>query len=115
MMRIFAVMPVIEIALYQIHRLAETEPMPAILEQAERSAPQKMLKALTEPVTDLAKERTGSAAKNAGGGAVGARLFRSEPPLLERLGAKEAATLIGAYADKTEHGWKLLKEALKKE
>lgn len=96
MMRMFAVMPVIEIARYQIHRLAETEPMPAILEQAERSTPQKMLKALTEPVSDLAKERKGAAAKNAGSGAFGARLLRSEPPLLERLGAKEAAAVIAA-------------------
>ena len=96
MMRMFAVMPVIEIARYQIHRLAETEPMPAILEQAERSTPQKMLKALTEPESDLAKERMGSAAKNAGSGAIGARLFRSEPPLLERLGVKEAATVLAA-------------------
>ncbi|HEY5214342.1 MAG TPA: DUF2252 family protein, partial [Acidobacteriaceae bacterium] len=96
MMRMFAVMPVIEIARYQIHRLAETEPMPTILEQAERSTPQKMLKALTEPGSDLVKERTGSGAKNAGTGAIGARLFRSEPPLLERLGAKEAATVLAA-------------------
>lgn len=93
MMRMFAAMPVIEIARYQIHRLAETEPMPEILEQAERSTPQKMLKALTEPATDVAGERVGGAVSN---GVGGARLFRSEPPLLERLGAKEVAIVLAA-------------------
>ena len=49
MMHTFAAMPVLELARYQIHRLAETEPMPAILAQAGRSTPQKSLKTLTEP------------------------------------------------------------------
>ncbi len=89
MMHMFSVMPVIEIARYQIHRLAQTAPMPAILEQAERSTPQKILKALTEPVSD-------SAATKAGSRAMKVRVFRSEPPLLERLGAKEAATVLAA-------------------
>lgn len=96
MMHVFAAMPVIEIARYQIHRLAETEPMPAILAQAERSTPQKMLKALTEPASDSGGERPGSALPNVANRNGAARRFRTEPPLLERLGAKEAAMVLAA-------------------
>ena len=49
MMQTFAAMPVLELARYQIHRLGRTEPMPAILAQAGRSTPQKLLKSYTEP------------------------------------------------------------------
>jgi uncharacterized protein (DUF2252 family) len=96
----FATMPVIEIARYQIHRLAQTEPMPSILAQAERSTPQKILKSLTEPVSDLVKVR-GQKALNGdlvsrASDAMGGRVFRSAPPLLERLGRKEAAMVLAA-------------------
>jgi uncharacterized protein (DUF2252 family) len=87
MMHMFAAMPVLEIARYQIHRLAETDPMPAILAQAGRSTPQKLLKSLTEPAKVLARTATSPEA---------ARHFRSEPPLLERLDAKEAALVLAA-------------------
>ena len=79
MMHTFAAMPVLELARYQIHRIASTDPMPAILVQAERSTPQKSLKALTEPARD-------------GGG----RVFRSAPPLLTRVNAKEAELVLAA-------------------
>ena len=90
MMHTFAAMPVLEIARYQIPRLAESEPMPAILAQAGRSTPQKLLKSMTEP--DAAKPRHGADQP---------RIFRSEPPLLERLTAKDASTVLtalGPYA-----------------
>jgi uncharacterized protein (DUF2252 family) len=87
MMHTFAAMPVLELARYQIHRLAETEPMPEILAQAERSTPQKMLRSLVEPAAGAAKT---------GAGAVGAPVFRSNPPLLERLKAKDAANVLAA-------------------
>jgi uncharacterized protein (DUF2252 family) len=102
MMHIFATMPVLEIARYQIHRLAKTEPMPAILAQAARSTPQRLLRALTEPASDSARihgAREGSDGSIAGkaiGSADQERIFRSEPPLLERLSAKEAATVLAA-------------------
>jgi uncharacterized protein (DUF2252 family) len=102
MMHIFATMPVLEIARYQIHRLAKTEPMPAILAQAARSTPQRLLRALTEPASDSARihgAREGSEGSIAGkaiGSADQERIFRSEPPLLERLSAKEAATVLAA-------------------
>jgi len=85
MMHGFAAMPVLEIARYQIHRLARMGPMPAILSQAERSTPQKMLKSLTMV-----------AAGKGGKGSVPPRVFRSNPPLLERLSAKEAGTVLAA-------------------
>jgi uncharacterized protein (DUF2252 family) len=88
MMHTFAAMPVLELARYQIHRLAETGPMPAILAQAERSTPQKLLKSLTEPADDTAKTTAG--------GHDQPRIFRSEPPLLERLRAKDAAMVLAA-------------------
>jgi uncharacterized protein (DUF2252 family) len=84
MMHTFSKMPVLEIAHYQIHRLASTDPMPAILAQAERSTPQKSLKALTVP---------------APGG--GGRVFRSNPPLLTRVDKKDAQLVldaVGPYA-----------------
>ena len=91
-MHTFAAMPVLELARYQIHRLGSTDPMPAILAQAERSTPQKALKSLTE-----AKPSTGTG--NAGSQA--SRIFCSNPPVLRRLSDKEAALVLaslGPYA-----------------
>lgn len=88
MMQTFAAMPVLELARYQIHRLGETDPMPAILAQAGRSTPQKLLKSLTDPAPVLARSSTGPAASP--------RHFRSDPPRLERLSAKEAALVLAA-------------------
>jgi uncharacterized protein (DUF2252 family) len=87
MMQMFSTMPVIEIARYQIHRLGSTDPMPAILAQADHSTPQKLLKSLTEP----AKE-----APRAAPHPENARTFRTDPPLLERLGSKESALVLAA-------------------
>ncbi|HSY36548.1 MAG TPA: DUF2252 domain-containing protein [Acidobacteriaceae bacterium] len=96
MMHTFAAMPVLEIARYQIHRLGATDPMPAILSQASRSTPQKMLKSLTEPAPALARP-TASPAPNS----PTARIFHSNPPLLERLDAKEAALVLAALGPYT--------------
>jgi uncharacterized protein (DUF2252 family) len=114
MMHNFAAMPVLEIARYQIHRLAETPPMPAILAQAGHSTPQKLLKLLTEPTTIPAPSHpkpggpssTRAFARQGGIpsseptfaqlGGIPSRIFRSEPPLLERLAPKEAATVLAA-------------------
>jgi uncharacterized protein (DUF2252 family) len=101
MMHNFAAMPVLEIARYQIHRLAETPPMPAILAQAGHSTPQKLLKSLTEPVSDPARVHgprvpAGSIVAKVVNHNGQARVFRSAPPLLERLPPKEAATVLAA-------------------
>jgi uncharacterized protein (DUF2252 family) len=89
MMHGFAAMPVLEIARYQIHRLARMAPMPAILAQAERSTPQKMLKSLTV----VAPAAVGKKGVKDG---VARRVFRSNPPLLERVDAKEAGLVLAA-------------------
>ena len=87
MMQKFEAMPFLEIARYQIHRLGSTDPMPTILAQAGRSTPQKLLKSLTE----LEKSSTSSPA----------RRFHSNPPLLQRLGEKEAALVLAALGPYT--------------
>ncbi|MGA7158479.1 MAG: DUF2252 domain-containing protein [Acidobacteriaceae bacterium] len=92
MMHTFAAMPVLELARYQIHRLAEMEPMPQILSQAGRSTPQKILKSLTEP--DASKSSGGPSQTKAN--TVQPRVFRSEPPTLERLNSREAAAVLAA-------------------
>lgn len=83
MMQTFSTMPVLEIARYQIHRLGSTEPVPAILAQANHSTPEKLLRSLTEPAPSTHR-------------ATGPRRFVSNPPLLERLDAKEAALVVAA-------------------
>jgi uncharacterized protein (DUF2252 family) len=82
-MREFAAMPVLELARYQIRRVAEIDPMPAILRQAERATPQKSLKSLTEPAATKQGSDPG-------------RIFRSDPPLLTRLAPAEAATVLAS-------------------
>ena len=94
----FAAMPVLELARYQIHRLAEMEPMPAIFAQAERSTPQKILRALTEPdATGSGSDlwRRGPAPPRSFGATL-SRVFRSAPPLLERLSYREAGAVLAA-------------------
>ena len=82
----FAAMPVLEMVQYQIHRLAEMDPVASILKTAERSTPRKSLVKLTEP------DVSGKAAK----ADAPPRRFRSEPPLLERVPAKEAESVLAA-------------------
>lgn len=82
MMATFAAMPVLELARYQIHRLAATKPMPDILAQAERSTALKTLKNLTQPT---ASKEPGSA-----------RRFRSNPPVLTAVTGKEAEEVLAA-------------------
>jgi uncharacterized protein (DUF2252 family) len=85
-------MPVLEVARYQIHRLGQTAPMPDILAQAGHSTPQKLLKSMTEPARPVAR---------AGMAVAAPRQFKSAPPLLERLGAKEAALVLAALGPYT--------------
>ncbi len=94
MMQTFAAMPMLELARYQIHRLGRTEPMPAILAQAGRSTPQKLLKSYTEPAKGVGQ--TGKANSPAT-----PRIFHSNPPLLERLSDKEAALVLAALGPYT--------------
>ena len=69
MMRLFATMPVLEVARFQVHRLGEVGPVSAILLAAKRSTPILNLRALT--VADPANKSQ--------------RIFKTNPPVLERL------------------------------
>jgi uncharacterized protein (DUF2252 family) len=73
-MHTFAAMPVLDLARYQIHRIAHIDPMPAILADAERSTP---LKSLNSLITTN-------------------RRFHSEPPILTPLGAKEKSAVLAS-------------------
>jgi uncharacterized protein (DUF2252 family) len=121
-MRRFANMPVIELARYQIHRLAHIGPMPAIFAQAERSTPERLLEKLTEPVgsagakaaaKQASKKTAQSAAKKVAAktaaktapkvaasqpAAVGAgpRRFRSAPPLLDPIVGPAARKVLAS-------------------
>ncbi|QMV19940.1 DUF2252 domain-containing protein [Granulicella sp. 5B5] len=121
-MHTFAELPILELARYQIHRLAHIDPMPAILAQAERSTVDKTLKSLTESTSKSAKNNKASNAKALKGtgdtqvpqgfslgshkqaskkgvltpeGAAD-RHFRSDPPLLRRITGKEADNVLAS-------------------
>lgn len=85
-MHLFSAMPVLELARYQIHRMAAIDPMPQILDHAERSTPLKLLRSLTEPASPQKADEA----------AVPPRRFRVDPPALQRLSAKEAALVLAA-------------------
>lgn len=102
-MRDFAEMPVLELARYQIHRLAHVDPMPAIMRQAQRSTPQRILEKLTEPQPTsrpAAKGAAKSPAKKAAGKPAGLsakpRCFRTDPPLLDRVPTSQAQKVLAA-------------------
>jgi uncharacterized protein (DUF2252 family) len=109
----FSTMPVLELARYQIHRLAEIDPMPAILAQAERSTPLKSLKSLTEPIPTSHPKHQGAPSIQQShrwmGGEEGARAttgeeprrFQSHPPLLTRLATKERDLVLASLGPYT--------------
>jgi uncharacterized protein (DUF2252 family) len=80
MMHLFATMPVLEVARYQVHRLGEIGPVSAILLAAQRSTPVHNLLALTE--RDPANKSQ--------------RIFRTNQPVLWRVTGDEAAKVIGS-------------------
>lgn len=99
-MRRFSNMPVLELARYQIHRLAHLGPMPEIFAQAERSTPLRLLEKLTEPVDGGGPK---AAAKKSAGAAEQQitnqpRRFRPEPPLVERVVGTEARKVLASLA-----------------
>jgi uncharacterized protein (DUF2252 family) len=110
LMHKFAAMPIVALAGYQIHRLADIDPMPAILAQAERSTPAKILDSLTEPAPRVAarvRVPHSSAASSRMSGKEdarerkGHRIFKSIPPDLKRVTGKERSLVLaslGPYA-----------------
>jgi uncharacterized protein (DUF2252 family) len=75
LMKQFARMPVLELARYQVHRLASVAPVSKILRKAQRATPMLSLDKLTE--------------KTAKG-----RVFKSNAPLLRPVTGKEAQSVL---------------------
>jgi len=111
-MESFARMAVLELARYQVHRLHNVAPLSAILDKAERSTPLHSLDVLTEPKGSagqkIGKRRKAEHAKEHRRAGTGAgvkareRVFKSEPPLLERIPgrtAKEVLESLTAYQE----------------
>jgi len=96
MMQTFAAMPVVELARYQIHRLGSIDPIPAILSQAGHSTPQRLLKSLTTPAPSPHRPVAGPPPNS-----TTPRIFHSNPPLLERLSAKDATLVLAALGPYT--------------
>ena len=80
MMHLFATMPVLEVARYQVHRLDEVGPVSAILLAAKRSTPELNLRALTRSDSNHN----------------GKRIFRTKLPALERLTGSVAKQVIAS-------------------
>ena len=77
LMRNFARMPVLEVARYQVHRLAEVTSVTRALRKAKRQTPNLTVESLTEPDPK-------------GGG----RIFKTHPPLLRRVAGKERTAVL---------------------
>ena len=80
-MRLFSKIPVIELARFQIRRLAHVEPFPTIFRQAERGTPARLFAKLT-------RRTTGAKAQG------GARRIRMNPPLLTPLAASDREAVL---------------------
>jgi uncharacterized protein (DUF2252 family) len=86
MMHLFATMPVLEVARYQVHRLGEVGPVSEILLAAKRSTPVLNLRALTEANPANKSER----------------IFRAKPPVLQRVTgeiAEKVVASLGPYEE----------------
>ncbi|HWZ52896.1 MAG TPA: DUF2252 domain-containing protein [Granulicella sp.] len=107
LMHLFSKMPVLEVARYQVHRLAQVGPVAAILNAARRSTPLHSLAALTEPVpTDESNqtEKTETAGKPAKHRPKHpqSRRFKTAEPVLWRLTEHEAQPVIASLVPYAE-------------
>jgi uncharacterized protein (DUF2252 family) len=79
---LFAEMPVLEMARYQVHRLMKVAPLSDVLMKAERATPTHTLETLTLP----AKKGTG-------------RIFRENKPVLSRIGGSQTLQVLSAVKE----------------
>jgi uncharacterized protein (DUF2252 family) len=86
MMHLFATMPVLEVARYQVHRLGEVGPVSAILLAAKRSTPLTSLASLTQRIPAHPQQR----------------IFNHNPPVLERITGKEAEQIVASLVPYAE-------------
>jgi uncharacterized protein (DUF2252 family) len=79
----FARMPILEMARYQVHRLQRITPVSTALLKAERSTPMHTLEQLTVPEMSRGAE-------------TGKRIFRENKPLLTRLSSGQARAVLAS-------------------
>jgi uncharacterized protein (DUF2252 family) len=79
----FAKMPVLEMARYQVHRLQRITPVSTALLKAERATPIHTLEQLTVPATSKGVE-------------TGTRIFKESKPLLTRLSSAQARGVLAS-------------------
>jgi uncharacterized protein (DUF2252 family) len=98
----FARMPVVEVARYQVHRLHGVASVAGILQMAERATPMHTLLTLTE-VEGRASAATTKGAKKAVVKGVKPpasekphRVFKTLPPMLRRVKGEEAEQVLGS-------------------
>jgi len=80
---IFARMPILEMARYQVHRLQRITPVSTALLKAERSTPMHTLEQLTVPEVSRGAE-------------TGRRIFRENKPLLTRISSGQARSVLAS-------------------
>jgi uncharacterized protein (DUF2252 family) len=106
MMILFAKMPVLEVARFQVHRLHDVLPVAGVLLAAERATPIHNQLALTEvegasvekTTTNSAKGAKKVAKKREKGSAVERprRIFKTAPPTLKRVTGELAEQVVGS-------------------
>ncbi|ADW68523.1 DUF2252 domain-containing protein [Granulicella tundricola] len=84
---LFAALPILEMARYQIHRQVQLDALTTVFAKAEHSSPLHNLDTLTEP------------AKTKDGDLTASRRFKSNPPILTRLSPAESAPILASLAE----------------
>jgi len=94
-MHMFARMPVLELARYQVHRLHSVQPVSQILRVAERATPLHNLESLIV-------EAKASGVKKSGQSGTSRRVFRSDNPSLVRASEDQARSVLDSLATYAE-------------
>ena len=110
-MAMFARMPVLEVARFQVHRLQRVGTVAGILQMAERATPMHALLTLTEVEGGeqvVATKRVKKAAKVKGKEVkpqavdTAKRMFKTQPPRLTRVKGEVAAQVLGSLTKYAE-------------
>jgi uncharacterized protein (DUF2252 family) len=102
-MAMFARMPVLEVARYQVHRLQHVPSMEEIFRVAERATPMHTLLTLTESSKQASQQVSKSASGRVGKSAErGTRIFKTIPPRLTRVTGDVAEQVLGSLTKYVE-------------
>jgi uncharacterized protein (DUF2252 family) len=98
MMAVFARMPVLEVARYQVHRLQSLASVGGILRMAERATPMHTLLTLTEVAGGAAKKKKAGKVKGVKAPAAERlpRVFKTLPPRLSRVKDEVAEQVLNS-------------------